>query len=989
MKKYMMISLAGLLVYMAAAALVAKLALPSGTRMWVLIGILWLVGIIAAIVAVWFLSRREKQEKAQPDAAGGAAGAESGQIDALIHEAEAKLAAARVGKIGTLPGIFLIGESGATKTSTVIHSGLEPELLAGQVYQQNTVVPTPFANLWMAGRIVIAEVGGKLLDDATGWPRLLRRLQPAKLGSLVGSGGQAPRAALLCFDIESLGGAGSSEAVVAAARKLRQKLGEVSEKLGINLPVYALFTRMDRVPFFLEYVRNLSADDARQVLGASLPLSTLSRGTGYTEQETARLNQAFDDLARSLCDARPELLAREHEASLLPAVYEFPREFRKLRPAVVGFLTELCRPSQLTMGPFLRGFYFSGIRPVIVNEVAPAPRPVQQEQAGAEIAATRMMKIGVFGQSGQAAPAPQVVGTRKVPQWVFLSHLFERVLLQDKLAMGASGSSAKTSKLRRVLLLLGTLLCLIFAIGWTVSFFKNRGLESDVRNASLASVAAAPSPMSVAPVESLRALESLRQTLAVLTDHQRYGAPFWYRWGLYVGGDLYPQVYKLYFTRFRQVMFGETQNTLLDTLRRLPATNGPEYSPTYDTLKAYLITTSNHDRSTRNFLGPVLLNRWSSNRDVDPARLELARKQFDFYADELRFANPYSSENDAAAIGKAREYLNRFGAFERIYRAMLADASKTGPPINFNRQFPGSADIIVDSYDVPSAFTKPGFAFMKGALQNPEKYFAGEAWVLGDQAVANFDRSRLAVQLTSQYYSDFVKQWRNYIKAASVNKYASIQDAAKKLGVISSNTSPLLALFWLASQNIPADVPEVANALQPVLTVVPPTNVDRYIAAPNQTYMNALVTLQASVETVAAQPIIEPATAAPTQTNATAAKVAARQVAQAFRIDPDGHLETNVQNLMEDPITYVEALIRNPEVPGMNAGGRGLCSQMSSVWSKYPFQSGGQRPGNGGRRQRPSAQARWRAVENVRYHCRSCCPNRARSTWRSPPARSP
>ena len=721
MKKYITISVAGLLVYMAAAALVGKLALPPGTRMWVLIGVLWLLGLIAAGVAVWFLSRRDKQQKAQPDAGAADGAGEAGQIDALIREADAKLAAARVGKIGTLPGIFLIGEIGSTKTSTVVHSGLEPELLAGHVYQENTVLPTPSANLWMAGRIVIAEVGGKLLDDPAGWPRLLRRLQPAKLGSVLGSGGQAPRAALVCFDIESFSASGSAEAAVAAARKLRQKLGEVSEKLGINLPVYTLFTRMDRVPFFLEYVRNLSADDARQVLGASLPLTTLTRGPGYTEQETARLNQAFDDLARSLCDARPDLLAREHEAALLPAVYEFPREFRKLRPAVVAFLTELCRPSQLTMGPFLRGFYFSGIRPVIVNEVAPAQRPVQREQAGAEIAATRMMKIGVFSQPEQAAAPPQIVGTRKVPQWVFLSHLFERVLLQDRLAMGASGSSAKTSKLRRVLLILGTVLCLIFAIGWTVSFFKNRRLESEVRQASLASVAAAPSPMSVAPVESLRALESLRQVLAVLSDHQRYGAPFGYRWGLYIGDDLYPEVYKLYFTRFRQVMFGETQNTLLDTLRRLPPTPGPEYGPTYDTLKAYLITTSNHDRSTRNFLGPLLLSRWSEGRNVDPARMDLAKLQFDFYSDELKFANPYSSENDAAAIGKAREYLNKFGASERIYRAMLADAAKTGQPINYNRQFPGSAEIILDAYDVPAAFTKPGFAFMKNALQNPTR----------------------------------------------------------------------------------------------------------------------------------------------------------------------------------------------------------------------------------------------------------------------------
>ena len=275
-----------------------------------------------------------------------------------------------------------------------MHSGLEPELLAGQVYQETTIVPTRSTNLWLAGRIVIVESGGALLGDASRWSRLIRRLQPGKLRSLTGQGGQAPRAALLCVDTESLTRAGAAEAAVAAARKLRQRLGEISKDLGINIPVYVLFTRMDRVQFFFEFVRNLSDQEAQQVVGAPLPMPSGGRAV-YVEQETARLNNAFDRLFRSLCDARPEFLSREHDATQLSATYEFPREFRKLRPIVVQFLLELCRPSQLAVGPFLRGFYFSGIRPVTVNESAPMPR--QQggsEQGESAIAATGILRVG-------------------------------------------------------------------------------------------------------------------------------------------------------------------------------------------------------------------------------------------------------------------------------------------------------------------------------------------------------------------------------------------------------------------------------------------------------------------------------------------------------------------------------------------------------------------------------------------------------------------
>ena len=133
------------------------------------------------------------------------------------------------------------------------------------------------------------------------------------------------------------------------------------------------------------------------------------------------------------------------------------------------------------------------------------------------------------------------------------------------------------------------------------------------------------------------------------------------------------------------------------------------------------------------------------------------------------------------------------------------------------------------------------------------------------------------------------------------------------------------------------DVPDVSNAFQPVQTVVPPTSVDRFIAAPNQSYMNALVTLQASLDTASQQQPVTDATAATTLTNASAAKVAAKQVGQAFRADTEAHVDQTVQNLMLDPITYVEALLRNLGPEELNGKGKTLCSVYRPVMNKYPF----------------------------------------------------
>ena len=295
-------------------------------------------------------------------------------------------------------------------------------------------------------------------------------------------------------------------------------------------------------------------------------------------------------------------------------------------------------------------------------------------------------------------------------------------------------------------------------------------------------------------------------------------------------------------------------------------------------------------------------------------------------------------DNDAFSIEHARTYLKQFAGAERVYAFMLAEAGKNNPPIDYNRQFPGASQAVTETHVVPGAFSKGGFAFMKDAIAHADRYFNGEQWVLGDQLAGNIDRAALAQGLRDRYYSDFVKQWRTYIKSASVVRYAGLKDATTKLAQLSGNQSPLLELFALASTNTAVDEPALAKIFQPVQSVVPPGATDRFIAPPNQNYMNALLTIQSSLEGIANQPgVPNDAAAAQTVANANQAKVNTRQMAQAFTIDSEGHIEASVQKLLEDPITYLDAMLRSIDTPEINAGGKALCGDFRPVLNKYPF----------------------------------------------------
>ena len=179
------------------------------------------------------------------------------------------------------------------------------------------------------------------------------------------------------------------------------------------------------------------------------------------------------------------------------------------------FLVDLCRPSQLSVGPLLRGFYFTGVRPIIINEAAPVAAAAPQQQAGYGTAAgaTGIFKAGARAQAAQAAP-PQVGGTRKVPQWLFLSHLFTDVLLADRAAMGASGASTKTSFARRAAVYRGCRAvpdcspsCLRFRSSRTA------GLKPACARRPSDIAAPGVAGADLASVESLRKLETLRQSL--------------------------------------------------------------------------------------------------------------------------------------------------------------------------------------------------------------------------------------------------------------------------------------------------------------------------------------------------------------------------------------------------------------------------------------------------------------------------------------------
>ena len=932
-----------LLIYLVLVWLLGRWLPLHGSDVWVLRGVLALLGLIGAAVAFWFQYKIKKAKAASGEEESQGTG--TNDLDTLVREAIRRLKQSNLGRgtdLSSLPIVFVLGDSGATKTTVLTQSTLDPELLAGQVYRDNEILPTAAANLWYTRQAIFVDPAGGMMSQRDRWRRLVKLLQPARFSAAMGKKAQAPRAAIVCFDCETFLQPGASEASVTAARRLSSRLQEVSQLLGISFPVYVLFTKLDRISFFTEFVRGMSKDEASEVLGATLPMRSLSAGV-YADQETQRLSKAFDEIFYSLAERRIVLLPRENDGDKLPGIYEFPRELKKLRTLLVQFLVDVLRPSQLGTNPFLRGFYFTGVRPIVVDDVIAAPVMVSESvEASGNAGATQIFR----GVGQQAAPPPSMRGggPRRMPQWVFLTGLFNDILVKDRVALAASGSSSKVNLLRRIALACALFLALVFLTGFTVSFFRNRALESRVEDeiTDLRTLQTAADQHQPASLADLQKLDRLRADLVDLSDWEENGAPWSMRWGLYSGYEVYRDAKPVYFDRFRRLLFGDTQKRIVDNLLALPdapPANAPNdaYEKTYSELKAYLITTSYHDKSTKEFLTPVLMSHWVADRDIDKDRKDLAASQFDFYSAELAKQNPFSSSNSPSMIVHTQAYLNGFAGIDRYYVQLLAKASQRD--VSFNEEYPDSLGVIVSTHKVKGAFTRGGYQFVQDALRNPSLYMGGEEWVLGKNVAQGLDPAVVRQKLTDRYNQDFVSEWNTVLKTSSIPGYVSAADADKKLTRITDTKSPLMELFYFVSHNVDLANGDVKAPFAPVQAVEPPGPADKppdvLISPKTQDYMKALGGLDAVVHPLVQTPT-DAALLAQASAAQTTASTAVTTVSTSIPVDNSQPLgnEKQVRRLLEEPITALDPVIKGAPLKAAGQAAQDLCSQMRGM---YPF----------------------------------------------------
>ncbi len=744
-------------------------------------------------------------------------------VQQLVKEAEGKLArSTRLAskhvrpRLADLPLYILTGVEGSGKTTTFLQACLEEEPLAGQIHSGPRIVPTQIANFWYAKDSLIAEASGRIfMDDSGRWSRFVASLNgnsPASFLKTMWSGGakrNSLRGLILFIDSNLFTDIPDAARISTLARVLQDRLRVAAQTIACDIPVWVIFSKADGIRHFREYFSRLRQPEDQQPLGCSLdPLSAGQRSTDelYAEAETGRLNETFNALYHSLAHYRLTFLARETDPARKPAIYEFPREMKRMRSALVQFLVDVFRPNPLQPEPQLRGFYFMGTRPVprsgggdtlsldrsIIRNISDSTRMLRGDAVQAEL------KRAAAEAAGSAAVAESFED-----RGCFVSQIFHDIVQTSPIPVRRYHN--RRADVFRNLAFGGAIaLCALLGLWAAVSAWNNYSFLKSVEAAS----------ESVEGREfNLDALDGLREHLVLLNSYE-HSAPWSMGFLLYPAQGLIEPARNLYFKSFRENMLDPVAQSLSKQLGGLPAQPDAAhpYNPTYDSLKTYLTVTT-QACAVEPPLAQTLSGIWFAGRTPTDDSSKKALRQFEFYSQELKHKRvPFSIEAKTSAVDRGRTYLANSRGEDRIYRELVDKANQmVKQPIRLADYAPKYQQVLSGVGDIPGAFTHAGSGVMSDLISNEGSGGAtGESCVLGtklgDRVAGLMEGDALSNRLKELYASDYARKWKALLAAVQVKAYNNPKDAASKLSILEDADSPLLGLLYMAHENAVAAV---------------------------------------------------------------------------------------------------------------------------------------------------------------------------------------
>jgi type VI secretion system protein ImpL len=758
-----------------------------------LAGLVVRLAIIVLLLLVWFGvnlwldHRRKRRDKALADGVAAATpsakdAANAGEVAALADKLKTSLALLRKargtkGYIYEQPWYVIIGPPGAGKTTALLNAGLKFPLAAemGQGAVAG-VGGTRLCDWWFTEDAVLIDTAGRYTTqdsdagvDKAGWEGFLDLLKRTRER-------QALNGVIVAISLADIAAAPREERL-AHARSIRKRVKEITERLGLRLPVYALLTKADLLAGFTEFFDDLDADRRGQVWGTTFAV-TADRQAGPVQ----KFGEEFSLLVRRLEERMVDRLAAERSPDRRAMIVGFPSQVASLAPPLTEFLGEAFGGSSLDPAPFLRGVYMTS-----------------GTQEGTPIDRLTGALSRSFGIDQRRAPSLRAASGRSY----FLARLLRDVIFNE--AMLASDNPAAIR--RRLLVRTGGfaavgVVFLVLLAGLVLSRAHNAQAITASRTA-LAGYTGTAQGLALNPVGDanlmtiLPLLDAARDMPFGANDATNHGGM---GFGLNQSAKLGAGASALYLNALDNAMLPRLILQLEAEMRG--GFDRPDFL--YQATRVYLMLGSQ---------GPLdkpLIEAWMN---LDWQRLypglaaQPARDDLMGHLQTLLAAPLPAVPLDGALVAAARATFSRVSIAQRVYSRIEGSNEAQAVPPWVPGDAMGAAGVGLFtrasgkplSEGIPGFFTVQGFHLvLLPALTHAAQDVADESWVLGsDQQIdpGSPDMVNLEQNVIQLYEQDYETQWNAMLADLNLAPANNIGQATQNLYVLSSPQSPMAKLL--------------------------------------------------------------------------------------------------------------------------------------------------------------------------------------------------
>jgi len=745
------------------------------------IAVLLLLGALIWIAVI--VIRRRKATAALTEALGKEETTGDGAaLSSAMKDALATLKSAR-GKGGDylydLPWYVIIGPPGAGKTTALVNSGLKFPLARGATPAAVAGSGgTRYCDWWFAEDAVLIDTAGRYTTQDTdtkaeksSWLAFLDLLKTNRPR-------QPINGVLVAISVDDLL-TSSPEEIAAHADAIRARLLELHERLKVDFPVYAVFTKADLIAGFNEFFGQLTEPQRRMVWGHTFQTADKTRNMiGDVPPE-------YDALIERLNERLPDRLQDEHNPTARAQIFGFPSQMATLKRSIVDFLTRVFEPTRYHANATLRGFYFtSGTQEgtPIDQLIGALSRNFGSDHAGA----------ASFSGKGKS---------------YFLTELVQKVVIGESGWVSTDLGAARRTTALRIAGFATVALLSLAALGlWWTSFSRNSDLIT-ATNYGLSDYRSAAAPVLQETTISDRNFSRILPLLHKLRNMpagyatQAEPTPTLATFGLSQRERLQNASEITYQQGLERMLRPRIIFRLEEQLEQ--QANNPGF--VYEALKVYMMI-GGQAKLDRDLVTSWMRLDWAENLFPGPANAK-GREALEEHLTAMLDLDEGTGEPmvklNQSLIEQSQRTLRRLSIAERAYE-LLRTQSRSDSAKDWVVSQRGGSDVRLvfeglsgedlDQVRVPYFYTYDGFqnAFI-GRLGDIGDRIEKERWVLGenvDQQAITAQYATLFPDLMKLYSRDYVATWQKTLRRLKLRPLNADKPRYVALSAISAATSP-------------------------------------------------------------------------------------------------------------------------------------------------------------------------------------------------------